>query len=838
MKQVFTTITALCLFIQAGICNAYEPNTHQKLADVSAHASVLDTIAAGSNTTILGDLGLPSYTDQNTKLWFPVSQRGLIIDLGPDGSKYITPVTGNVQALIQAGAAIEDDEYRPFCHFYDPTSGQPLQVLGQTASHSDPDWALGEDSSGEPISSTCSIIVHIPVLGQDIQLGQQTQQYSLLDAENYYYAALISPNQSDRASDFGDMFLSLGHVLHLLQDMAQPQHVRNDMHCDSYKCIPIGEYHPSRYERDVFGIHYDTSVLGQYTPDYSTERGFWTGGNSGLADFTNQNFLSVGTLDWVDGNSVGYSSPALGAVDAEEEVSAVYQNDLHTQMPHEIATVCGPPKSCKLEFRSTSGTDGKTGGSVFNAEAASESVFNEYLTDFGSHKVYTLNIVTETSAWNLLQPMAVGYGAGMIDHFFRGRLGMHPDSSQPNGYIVTNLSTVPMSNGTLTVYYDAADGTRYPVPNATWPNVSVGKAGNDPADQFKIQITPPVDPAPANPGQYMLVFKGIISEDQQNGEQGIAALQYTPNQDVYVGISTSGFQTTLNSVKEYMPDGTNVKSAALLQGVPNEPAFLAVYDKTVYTSAEVGITDSNVDEYSYPNYTINNSDIIASSGFRGLINGDDYYQQFGFGIGVNDNNLFSGSFLADETSGAVTYSVSVFDHAGKFIRNIPESYQVESLSVNDNHLCVILKESSLVVQLQDMNGGATASLMTLPLDGSIWNLGCASSRDRHYVLTETIDSSDNPHNTVYVFDENGTPITSFPIVGPSTGGTTWQIAANEGNVYVSYFNYGSTQLYGGVAVINRLVTHNPDGTTSETYQQMADIGHGVGVVSVAVDAAY
>src|SRR5262249_29413094 len=74
-----------------------------------------------------------------------------------------------------------------------------------------------------------------------------------------YLAALTSPNAADRQQQAQQLFLSLGHVLHHLQDMAQPQHTRNDAHCDPGSTIAglIGcpfyglAYAPSSYEAYV-----------------------------------------------------------------------------------------------------------------------------------------------------------------------------------------------------------------------------------------------------------------------------------------------------------------------------------------------------------------------------------------------------------------------------------------------------------------------------------------------------------------------------------------------------------------------------------------------------------
>ncbi len=58
----------------------------------------------------------------------------------------------------------------------------------------------------------------------------EKQPWSWQNARDYAYAALTSPLESQRFDNFADLFFALGHVLHLCQDLAQPDHVRNDAH--------------------------------------------------------------------------------------------------------------------------------------------------------------------------------------------------------------------------------------------------------------------------------------------------------------------------------------------------------------------------------------------------------------------------------------------------------------------------------------------------------------------------------------------------------------------------------------------------------------------------------
>jgi len=54
--------------------------------------------------------------------------------------------------------------------------------------------------------------------------------FSFSDANDYLFNAITSPEKSEREQNFDLFFQTLGHLMHLIQDMAQLEHVRNDPH--------------------------------------------------------------------------------------------------------------------------------------------------------------------------------------------------------------------------------------------------------------------------------------------------------------------------------------------------------------------------------------------------------------------------------------------------------------------------------------------------------------------------------------------------------------------------------------------------------------------------------
>jgi hypothetical protein len=189
-------LSAITLVFNAIYARAYEVGTHEILSSRAAQDSVLKN----APETLHG-LGLKSWNASET---FPNSKG--------------QPRT--ITQLFQEGARFEDNNIRPANHFYNPLTEQ-----GITGFKPSPEWAL-EDNG-------------------DID-GQES---SYKNARQYLYDALTAKSPTDHDRNFGKMFETLGHVVHHLQDMAQPQHVRNDPHCDAYVCRIVNRSNPGRYEK-------------------------------------------------------------------------------------------------------------------------------------------------------------------------------------------------------------------------------------------------------------------------------------------------------------------------------------------------------------------------------------------------------------------------------------------------------------------------------------------------------------------------------------------------------------------------------------------------------------
>ncbi|MHB8455912.1 MAG: phospholipase C/P1 nuclease family protein [Acidiferrobacterales bacterium] len=425
-------VVTLCILLQvlASKAWAYNVNTHQAISIAAVKASIL----ADPNGHLLSDLGLD------------IAYLGL--DPTNPSNKFIESKT--ITQWIGYGAIAEDNGTRPLNHFFDPAhGGRPLTWHGIALGNPSPDWALEDQGN---------------IAAQD---------FSLKDARGYFYQALTSATQAERDQNFGLTFQTLGQVIHHVQDMAQPQHVRNDMHCDSFACRLLNVYNRSLYESYTDGRR-DALPYTGYAPVYpgngtlDQARQWWTTDQgAGIAQFTNANFLSAGTnfRGGVSSNQIvplpneDYPLPVWNGTTEEIKFDALLKDfaECPTSAPPPPLTGCGiecgglppgvnpppattAPPACQLTgtmvFFGSDVTDHYLGGPPqSNPRASTLSIFDQDLTTYGKQvsypnldqctnpadittcatvkksQIFSLNKFNFEAAYPFLIPRAVGYRA-------------------------------------------------------------------------------------------------------------------------------------------------------------------------------------------------------------------------------------------------------------------------------------------------------------------------------------------------------------------------------------------------------------------------------------------
>ncbi len=322
----------------------------------------------------------------------------------PNGLK---EAINNVKVIdwLKEGGTDEDNNIRGLYHFHDPLktwSTAGILGLGFSAL----DWSQNNTVGPAP---TCEGLAAVGIGPCPEPPPSANPTWSWPAARQYFYQALTSGDPAVRGENYAKTFLALGHMIHLLADMAVPEHARNDQH------MLFG----SRYEEwgetnlpalasfvtpSVTAADYSTIVNASSAPGYVPISNFWDtqpdpSNNltlTGLAEYTNFNFVSADTI------FEDYAYPLrpnhfIESVIAEDGVSerVIYFSG---------TTSDGKPID---HLASTGYTWAEL--SQISAENMNDSRFK---LDDNCYKDHA----------NILVPKAVSYNASLLNYFFRGNI--------------------------------------------------------------------------------------------------------------------------------------------------------------------------------------------------------------------------------------------------------------------------------------------------------------------------------------------------------------------------------------------------------------------------------
>lgn len=494
MKRILLSVSLLGIFVNA---NAYELATHARL---SQHSIQRSTLTDGS--VLVDVLGLK---DTSTDI---LGDHYYDLLISPDGSvKDITErfkksystenkrIPDNVDSIsiqgwLMRGAIREDDlpcpkspcddpvnTVRVKHHFYDPVNNQALLTSAQKS----PDWALG-----------------VSAFLADANTPNEPRQnhFSWFDAKEALYRALtgrstagaadIGPGNSAvteavRKAYWATTFRALGGVLHHVQDMAQPQHTRNEFHI--FDVDHQGHQFYEKYTNQKFlgarikcangqnltpalhGSTYDIPRFNRAT-DYFTTR--TAAGNDaitarrGIADFSNREFLTPNSnLGSNPQNLYTLPSRSVSAyklVEVESQVPCMPLNTFtQTLLLTKKVTDANAPGYANQTI------DPVTGATISGAfievplstlgmwaRTDDENFFTTLDTGFAITE-YNYDAMAD-----LLIPRAEAYGAGLLDYFFRGRLeitlpdaGIYGVMDMSAQHSVSNMMPIETASGEI-----------------------------------------------------------------------------------------------------------------------------------------------------------------------------------------------------------------------------------------------------------------------------------------------------------------------------------------------------------------------------------------------------
>ena len=370
-------------------------------------------------------------------------------------------------------------------------------------------------------------------------LGTQSPggHYSWHDVRDYFYKGLTLPNKPEREKYFGETFRGLGQLMHLVQDLSVPAHTRDDPHIVGYEIWVRDNIDPSAlslfsFDGSILKIPtsglaianiFDSNQYNGTNPDLTA------GNDVGLSEYTNANFFSEDTI-----NSISFPYPRI-----ENDATVVTK-------PYK-----GPAGTYDRQYFLKDKKGETNAGKGYLLSAVD---YNDYwrrnnpgsTIDLPVIPVLDENVYRDYAS--LLIPRAVGYSAGLLQYFFRGKLQV---TSLPifykNGiYIVRvkikNITPTEetMKNGWFTLSYHytptegAADGSE-----DKYGQTSVCSS-EQPCEQLKYQdeksfdfILPALIPKETYDSvKFTLAFKGTLeNKDGTSREDGAVIGKYfTPGE--------------------------------------------------------------------------------------------------------------------------------------------------------------------------------------------------------------------------------------------------------------------------------------------------------------------
>ena len=495
MKSHILRITLLLGLAHASCAEAYEQATHVWMTSLVYEKSVL-----GRDPSIIAALGSDALLP------------------GSNGAR-LSP-----KELIQQGANDEDLGTRAVHHFFDPQNGGRALSTGGTLGVPSPSWVL------EPAATT-------------------PNDFSFRDAQEYLYRGMVAP-KTMRAAQLGLAFRALGQSIHHIQDMAQPQHTRNDQHLPP---LFTSAYEIYSRERSNIGALPDSAAGYEEPVDLATfdrARKFWENGGKGMAEFSSRNFVSARTnFRLSNGTYV-----------------------THPEFPLPAAAPC-PGKPLLLEMRDVRAADllgattkfvgvmgffgtlvhdaylfGTSQERTCNERSSAISVLHNELLP-GLNTTITMNPFTYDAAHRYLIPRAISYSAAMINYFFRGKLLVSASTSGSNVVMALrnassesfslSATTRPGTSREFEVWYDAIGGARKQVTIDSGAALGATIIGPGGLRSLQFALPSDVDATLAHP--FVLLFRGTIGNEEgiiaQTFSVSLGSLLVTPNYLPSDGIS-------------------------------------------------------------------------------------------------------------------------------------------------------------------------------------------------------------------------------------------------------------------------------------------------------------
>ena len=441
-------LATLLLSLGAPLGRAYEPaSTHAGMTQRAAqHGHQLHSWLRRAHGLPLGAYEPLQLDLQRMPLLLREKLQRHLQDLDPvHGYRPNAQGYNRASAWLAAGTVLEGMPFsRNRNHFYNPRTGHGLR---NATGHSQLslrlralDFTDGHGNFGGIITGANFNLTGHSVLEW---ARYRHNRYRLQAHLERRLRSLIARTPAERQHHLAMALITLGALLHLVQEMAVPAQVRNDF-VASYLAqrSNILVDRASAYEvwvRRTYGRTGIPRVTGKL-PSFDRFDHFFTNSKStGLADRTHRRFFSLGSLP---------KARRLRGDDTPKEILAAVNESLPFAQPRVKA----------LTLREAIGTG------LYYGTDADPYLFAYRVTRDGRLE-FTLDERCYAAAARRLVPEAVRYTAGLLAFLLRGTL----EVTARKEVLEIRHKGPALAKGTLHVLWESASGQRLPIEKVTLP---------------------------------------------------------------------------------------------------------------------------------------------------------------------------------------------------------------------------------------------------------------------------------------------------------------------------------------------------------------------------------
>lgn len=378
---------------------------------------------------------------------------------------------------LKQGSRMEDEEMQRRCmdHFYTVKPERTPGQGGELNDWSEPSvvgsiWSIWTFTANSFIWATQDGIQGPDLMGPNV--------YKWDNARNYEFAALTNATPDARNMNMAMMLYTLGHVLHLNQDLTSPDRARDAAHLLTayFEDYGLDNFYSSKANQ-WFTLQRHGWPYWQ-TNGFSKLLDFWDtgkygGGSSETLGKEAGNTLKLGLAEFSNGNFLGETALYKECYNPDDIHYFPFPSLANTTEPqlkpgHPAGTVIGG-----ITLRNhKSGDRGYLSKTNAGISVTYHSALH-YLAILNSPRLGNaqMRITLTIHDDNVLQeyhekliPKAVEYSAGILDYFFRGTMDASVIGYDTNLLQYTNLIVNPsgqdFSGGSFSIYQDDTNGIR------------------------------------------------------------------------------------------------------------------------------------------------------------------------------------------------------------------------------------------------------------------------------------------------------------------------------------------------------------------------------------------